>query len=47
LSSLTAINVSLFEFFPAIADLDVEVIYSGGQIKQALNVNNTQIKLAN
>ena len=47
LNNLTAINVNLFEFFPAISDLDVQVIYSGGQIKQELNVNNTLIKLAN
>ena len=47
LNNLTAINVNLFEFFPAISDLDVQVIYSGGQIKQELNVSNTLIKLAN
>ena len=47
LNNLTTINVNLFEFFPAISDLDVQVIYSGGQIKQELNVNNTLIKLAN
>lgn len=46
LNNLTAIKVNLFEFFPAIADLDVQVIYAGGQIKQELNVNNTLIKLA-
>ena len=47
LNNLTTINVNLFEFFPAISDLDVQVIYSGGQIKQELNVINTLIKLAN
>ena len=47
LNNLTAINVNLFEFFPAISHLDVQVIYSGGQIKQELNVINTLIKLAN
>ncbi|MDB4002494.1 DUF2796 domain-containing protein [Oceanospirillaceae bacterium] len=46
LNNLTAIEVNLFEFFPAIADLDVQMIYAGGQVKQELNANNTLIKLA-
>jgi len=46
LNNLAAIEVNLFEFFPAISDLDVQVIYSGGQIKQELNSNNTLIELA-
>jgi hypothetical protein len=37
----------LFEFFPGITDLDVQVIYAGGQVKQELDINNTLIKLAN
>jgi len=45
LNNLAAIKVNLFEFFPAIADLDVQVIYFGGQIKQELNSNNTLIEL--
>ena len=47
LNNLTAIDVNLFEFFPAITDLDVQIIYSAGQIKKELNVNKTLIKLAN
>ena len=47
INNLTAIDVNIFEFFPAIADLDVQVIYSGGQIKQELDASNTLIKLAN
>ena len=43
---LTAIDVNLFEFFPDISDLDVQVIYSGGQIKQELDASNTLIRLA-
>jgi hypothetical protein len=43
---LTAINVNLFEFFPGISDLDVQVIHSGGQIKQELDSSNTLIRLA-
>jgi hypothetical protein len=46
LNNLTAIEVNLFEFFPAIADLDVQMIYAGGQVKQELNANNTLIELA-
>ncbi|MDB9958297.1 DUF2796 domain-containing protein [Oceanospirillaceae bacterium] len=46
LNNLTAIEVNLFEFFPAIADLDVQMIYAGGQVKQELNSNNTLIELA-
>lgn len=46
-NNLTAINVNLFEFFPGITDLDVQVIYAGGQVKQELDINNTLIKLAN
>ena len=45
--NLAGIEVKLMEFFPAIADLDVQIIYSGGQSKQELDVNNTLIKLAN
>jgi hypothetical protein len=43
---LTAIDVNLFEFFPGISDLDVQVIHSGGQIKQELDSSNTLIRLA-
>jgi len=43
---LTAINVNLFEFFPGISDLDVQVIHSGGLIKQELHSSNTLIRLA-
>ena len=43
---LTAIDVNLFEFFPGISDLDIQVIYSGGQIKQELGASNTLIRLA-
>ena len=43
---LTAIDVNLFEFFPDISDLDVQVIYSGGQTKQELDASNTLIRLA-
>jgi hypothetical protein len=46
LNNLTAIEVNLFDFFPAIADLDVQMIYAGGQVKQELNANNTLIELA-
>ena len=46
LSNLTAIEVNLFDFFPAIADLDVQMIYAGGQVKQELDANNTLIELA-
>ena len=46
LNNLTAIEVNLFEFFPAIADLDVQMIYAGGQVKQELNATNTLIELA-
>ena len=46
LDNLAAIEVNLFDFFKAIADLDVQVIYSGGQVKQALNSDNTMIELA-
>jgi hypothetical protein len=42
---LTAIDVNLFEFFPGISDLDVQVIHSGGQIKQELDSSNTLIRL--
>ena len=47
LNNLAAIDVNMFKFFPGIADLDVQVIYSEGQIKQELDVNNTRIKLGN
>ena len=47
LNNLAAIEVNMFKFFPGIADLDVQVIYSEGQIKQELDVNNTRIKLGN
>ena len=47
INNLAAIDVNLFEFFPGIADLDVQVIYSEGQIKQELDANNTLIKLTN
>ena len=43
---LTAIDVNLFEFFPGISDLDVQVIHSGGQIKQELDSSNALIRLA-
>ena len=46
LNNLTAIEVNLFDFFPAIADLDVQMIYAGGQVKQELNANKTLIELA-
>ena len=47
INNVAAIDVNLFEFFPGIADLDVQVIYSKGQIKQELDANNTLIKLTN
>ena len=47
LNNLAAIDVNMFKFFPGIADLDVQVIYSEGQIKQELDVNNTRIKVGN
>jgi len=45
LNNLAAIDVKMFEFFPAIEDLDVQVVYSQGQIKYELDANNTLIKL--
>ena len=45
LNNLAAIDVKMFEFFPAIEDLDVQVVYSQGQIKFELDANNTLIKL--
>lgn len=44
---LTAIDVPLLVLFPAINEIDAQVIYSGGQIKQELTMNNTLIKLNN
>ena len=45
INNLTAIDVSLLALFPAIDEIDTQVIYTGGQIKQELTRNNTLIKL--
>ena len=47
ISNLTAIDVPLLAIFPAIEEIDVQVIYLGGQIKQELTPNNTLISLKN
>ncbi|MFT6371725.1 MAG: hypothetical protein ACJAZT_000454 [Gammaproteobacteria bacterium] len=45
ISNLTAINVPLFALFPDIHEIDAQVIYIGGQIKQELTSDNTLINL--
>ncbi|MFT5506751.1 MAG: hypothetical protein ACI8XC_004479 [Gammaproteobacteria bacterium] len=45
--NLTAVEVKLFELFPAIEEIDAQVIFSGGQLKQELNANSTLIRLSN
>ena len=45
INNLTAIDVSLLALFPAIDEIDTQVIYTGGQIKQELTRNKTLIKL--
>lgn len=44
-NKLDAIDVSLMALFPAISEIDAQVIYPGGQIKQELTINETLIKL--
>ena len=41
LDNLTAIDVKLFELFPTIEEIDAQVIFSGGQLKQELTANKT------
>jgi hypothetical protein len=47
IDNLTAIDVPLLALFPAIDEIDAQIIYPGGQIQQELTINNTLINLIN
>ena len=46
IDNLTAIDVLLLAIFPAIDEIDAQIIYPGGQLKQELTIDNTLINLS-
>ena len=47
IDNLTAIDVPLLALFPAIDEIDAQIIYPGGQLQQELTIDNTLINLSN
>lgn len=47
IDNLTAIDVPLLALFPAIDEIDAQIIYPSGQLQQELTIDNTLINLSN
>jgi hypothetical protein len=47
INNLAAIDVKILTLFPAIDEIDAQIIYSGGQLQQELTIDNTLINLSN
>jgi hypothetical protein len=47
INNLAAIDVKILTLFPAIDEIDAQIIYPGGQLQQELTIDNTLINLSN
>jgi hypothetical protein len=47
INNLSAIDVKILTLFPAIDEIDAQIIYPGGQLQQELTIDNTLINLSN
>jgi len=47
INNLAAIDVKILTLFPAIDEVDAQIIYPGGQLQQELTIDNTLINLSN
>jgi hypothetical protein len=47
INNLAAIDVKILALFPAIDEIDAQIIYPGGQLQQEITIDNTLINLSN